>query len=139
MKIVTYKIVIDADVIDEQFGNYSPYNLKRDLKNISEKEITYIANEIGDEIYRGPERPAYAVIYKSTVNRNINFSKIRCEDKKRNKGKSGGYRCIVLIDEINRLGYILHIYSHSNFDDITTNEKNKLRVLIEEYVKSMTK
>jgi len=38
-----YSVVYDADIIDEQFHDLSPFNLKNDVKDINEWQLTEIA------------------------------------------------------------------------------------------------
>ena len=130
-----YSIVCDAEIIDEQFHGLSPFNLKNDVKNINEAQLNHIAENIANELVYGPHGKTNVVIYKSKVSFKVNYSKIRCEDNVKKKGKSGGFRCIVLVDNIIHYGIILHIYSHSETDDISKKEENCLKKLVEAYVK----
>ena len=134
-----YSIVLDAEVIDEQFSAYSPYNLKKDIKHLSEEELETIGLKLVNELKIGPHSPVYVEIYNCKKERKINFSKIRVGDEKRKGGKSNGYRCILLIDNIHKYGYLLHIYRHSHGenDNIRDSDKNKLKCLVEEYYKSI--
>ena len=132
-----YSVVTDVKVINDQFGSLSPFNLEKDIKNISESELTNISKNIANELRIGPHGNTYTSNYKSKIYIKIGYVKIRCEDKARNNGKSGGYRCIVLVDESINYGFLLHIYRHSHGEnsDITKSAKNQLKILVEEYAK----
>ena len=136
-----YNVVNDAQTIDEQFGSLSPFNLKKDIKEISDEQLTEIAENIANELKYGPHGDTYNITYKSTENNKVNYSKIRCEDNARKKGKSSGYRCIVLVDNESYYGFILHIYRHSHGEDknISKRDKNALKKLVETYVKEKKK
>lgn len=41
-----YSVVTDVKVINDQFGSLSPFNLEKDIKNISESELTNISKNI---------------------------------------------------------------------------------------------
>lgn len=116
------------------------YNLKKDLKNISDDELNDIAVEIGNEITNGYDRPAATAIYWG-FKRKANYAKIRVIDEKRDTGKSGGYRCIVLVDYVNNCAFLLHIYRHGHGvdDELTRSDKNKLKKLVDEYIDSLGK
>lgn len=133
----TFKVVCDSEHIDATFGPFSPFRLKNDIKDIEDKEVNNIAKCVGEELNNGPGRKTFAKMYVSTKNCKIYYAKIRTEDSDRNKGKSGGYRCIVLVNEIDTIGYILHIYRHKDKDTISSKEKNKLRKLTDEYASSL--
>ena len=65
--------------------------------------------------------------------------KIRIEDVQRDAGKSNGYRCIVLVDMMNRHAFLLHLYRHSHGerDNISSREENKLKKLVNDYVEAL--
>ena len=129
-----YSVIYDAPSIDECFGSLSPYNLSKDTKEISEQELESIAKNVTDELRYGPRFPGYVNIYICKKDKDINYSKVRCGDKTRKKGKSGGYRCVVFVDNKLHIGYLLHIYRHSGGEDnISKKDKNKLEKLVEHY------
>lgn len=138
MDEIKYSVVSDFKTVQEEFADLSPYNIIKDCKELSIKENDYyqIANEIADELANGAGRPANIDLYISK-NGKASFAKVKIIDIKTNKGKSSGYRCIVLNDRINRIGYLLHIYKHSQgIDNISDKEKNSLKKLTEDYVSS---
>ncbi|MDE6504881.1 MAG: type II toxin-antitoxin system RelE/ParE family toxin [Clostridia bacterium] len=130
-----YSIVCDTEVIDEQFHDLSPFNLKNDVKNINENQLTDIAENIANELVYGPHGKTNVVLYESKVNFKVNYSKIRCADRLKKKGKSDGFRCIVLVDNVIHYGFILHIYPKNETENITKKEENGLKILVETYVK----
>ena len=139
MNEIKYSVVSDFRTVQEQFKDLSPYNIIKECKDLSieEKDYDQIANEIADELANGSGRPANTDLY-ITSNRKASFAKIKIVDINTNNGKSKGFRCIVLNDKENKIGYLLHIYKHAQgIDNISDKEKNCLRKLTEEYVKSL--
>ncbi len=136
-----YNVVNDADTIDGQFGSLSPFNLKKDIKDISDIQLKDIADDVANDLKYGPHGDTYNILYTSKENSQINFSKVRCEDHERKRGKSNGYRCIVLVDNESHYGFILHIYRHGHGENknISTSDKNALKKLVETYVKDKKK
>lgn len=135
-----YSVVIDPERIDEELKGLSPFNLANDIKAIKKDfpqfKLERIAEEIANEIMIGPHNSTYVVLYICKSDKNINYSKIRTEDSERKKGKSNGYRAIVLIDHNNRYAILLHIYRHGHGpDSLSKKEKNIVEKLIEEYSK----
>lgn len=132
-----YTVSLNFQAIQEEFIKFTPYNIIRDIKKqkLSKQELAEIALSVGDELKHGAGRPAYEILYWEEQHR-ANYSKIRVDDEKRNNGKSKGFRCIVLVDNINRYGFILHLYRHAHGEDenISAKEKNKLRILVDEYI-----
>ena len=128
----------DADDIDAAFVN-SPYKLKNDIKDLSDNELKKIANDIADELMYGFQRPTCILKYKNGKKCFVGYAKIRCNNLKHQKGKSNGFRCIVLVDSHNFIAYLLHVYTHSDKDNISKTEQNKLRLLVDEYVDSISK
>ncbi len=133
-----YNVFHDADAIDEAFSN-SPFKLKKDVKDLSETELDDIAKCIGDELIQGFGRDACVLLYNKGQEYVLGFAKVRCGDKKHKKGKSNGYRCIVLVDSENELAYLLHIFTHSVKDNISKKETNRLKKLVDEYIVSIGK
>lgn len=130
----TYRVLIDIPKLQEAFGEVSPFNISKDVKNlgITEEILKLLGKSIADELERGPHYKTYVVLFwdKDHV---VNYSKIRCTNEYLKKGKSSGYRCIVLVDNNDNIAYLLHIYSHKEKDNISNNDKRQLRKLVEEY------
>jgi len=61
---------------------------------------------------------------------------VRLTDLKQQKGKSGGLRCIALVDDYTLRCIILHIYSKNIKEDITKKEENQLKKLLNKYISS---
>ena len=57
----------------------------------------------------------------------------------RDAGKSNGYRCIMLVDTLNRHAFLLHIYRHGHGEDKNIDKKseNQLKKLVDEYSKAL--
>lgn len=123
----------------EELCRLSPFNLKKDLKAIDKAEIDRIAEEIGNEVYNGIERPPTTVALYWAKGRKAAYAKVRAIDVGRKSGKSGGYRCIVLVDYINNAIFLLHIYRHGHGegDDILDTDNKKLRKLVDAYVEAL--
>ena len=121
----------------EDICKLSPYNLKKDLKDISEDEIQRIAEGVANELYNGVHRPPVTSMMYWSGNRKAAYGKIRTVDVTQGDGKSNGYRCITLVDMINHCAFILHVYKHGKNDKITQLEKNELKNLVNKYVEAL--
>ena len=93
----TFRVYYDPAALEE-LCRRTPYNLKKDLKNIDEQTRQEIAEELANEIYLGLDRPPTAVSLHWGRKRQATCAKIRVVDVRRDAGKSNGYRCIVLVD-----------------------------------------
>ncbi|MBQ7820449.1 MAG: hypothetical protein IJ341_12220 [Bacteroidales bacterium] len=117
----------------------SPYNLKKDLKPITEDELNRILEDVANELYQGVDRPpASSMLYWHRL-RKAGYAKIRVVDIQHDDGKSNGYRCVTLVDMINHRAFVLHIYKHGKGKDdkITDKAAKQLRNLVDEYVDSL--
>lgn len=128
-------IVADIEEIDNAFGEDSPFRLKKDAKyhNLKQKDLDNMAEAISDEIQQGFDRTACVVIFW-TETRKGNYCKIRVANEEKNSGKSGGYRCVVLWDNIAKEGFLLHIFEHKDKDNLTAVEKKALKNLVCQYI-----
>ena len=137
---VEYKVSLNFEEIQEEFKPFTPYNIIKDIKRqkLRKEELARIAQNIAEELKMGENRPSYQVIYWGEE-RKANYSKLRSDDKERGEGKSYGYRCIVLVDNINHFGYLLHIYRHGHGENenISASDRNKLKELVDEYIKEL--
>ena len=136
--MATYRVYCDPENMQELCA-LSPFNLIKDLKNIQEDELNNILTEIGNELHYSVNNPPTVAPLYWSKERRASYSKIRVMDVSRTAGKSNGYRCIVLVDTKIKSAFVLHIYRHGHGEDknISKHEKNKLRILVDEYVKSM--
>ena len=137
-----YSVVMDPEIIDEVLNGLSPFNLGNDIKvikkDVPQFKLEAIAEEIANEIMIGPHNPIYVILYICKSDKNINYSKIRTGDSERKKGRSNGYRAIVLIDHNRRSAFLLHIYRHGRgADNLTKKEKNAVEKTVEEYWNSV--
>lgn len=123
----------------EEFKDLSPFNYKKDIKDIPREELYAIAEEIGHELIYGIHRPPNLVRRYLSKFHDAAWVKIKTVDLRRDAGKSNGYRCIVLLDLKNYHAYLLHIYRHGHGEDKNISEKdeNKLKNLVEEYSKEL--
>ena len=119
----------------EELCRRTPYNLKKDLKNIDEQTRQEIAEELANEIYLGLDRPPTAVSLHWGRKRQATCAKIRVVDVRRDAGKSNGYRCIVLVDYVHSSAFLLHIYRHAHgeAENISRSDRNQLDGLVDEY------
>lgn len=133
-----FNVSYDPDELKELWKK-TPYNYKKDVKDISEDELKRIAEDVGNEIYNGLNRPPVANALYFGINRKAAYAKIRVIDTEHGFGKSSAYRCVVLVDYVNNHAYLLHIYRHGKGkdDNIDKKAKNKLRQLVDEYVESL--
>ena len=138
--MITYRVYCDPDGMQDLCA-LSPFNLKKDLKNLSKDELNSILEEIGNEIRHDLDHPPIVSPQYWSKDRSAVYSKIRVVDVARSTGKSNGYRCITLIDAKNKLAFVLHIYRHGHGEDqnISKNEKNVLRKLVDQYVEDMNR
>lgn len=134
----TFSVYCDPKGMKE-LCDLSPYNLKKDLKDIEEDELNSIMVNVANELCCGPHRPPVSSMMYWGKERKAAYGKIRVVDIKNDSGKSGGYRCVVLVDMMNYRGFILHIYKHGKKrdDDIGRDERKKLSRLVDEYVESI--
>jgi hypothetical protein len=96
MSFVKYKLIIDASTIHAFFGEGFPFNIRKDLKKI--EDIDDFKKNLLEAVACPDCPPQRCCISKIYIeNKLIAFKKYRLTDGK--KGKSGGYRCIVLYDE----------------------------------------
>lgn len=117
----------------------TPFNLKKDLKGMSDELIQEIAEEIANELYYGINRPPNVVARFIGKRGKAAWVKIKTVDVQRDSGKSNGYRCIALVDTINKHAFLLHVYRHAHGEDKNIDKKaeNALKLLVEEYVDSL--
>ncbi len=133
-----FSVYYDPDDLEE-LCQYTPYNLKKDLKNIGKDTLTDIAEEIANEIHQGLDRPPTAVALRWSKMRQTACAKIRIVDVKRDAGKSHGYRSIVLVDYVHHSAFLLHLYRHGHGenDNISKQDKNALDKLVDMYAQSL--
>ena len=118
----------------------SPFNLKKDLKEISKESIQSISEEIANELLKGINRPPTTVVRYLAKLKNAAWVKIKTIDVKRDVGKSNGYRCVLLVDTFNKHAFLLHLYRHGHGEDedIDRKSENKLKRLVDEYSEALS-
>ena len=117
---------------------HNPFNLKNDLKKLNIKYKNKYTLHIRQEIQHGTNRTSCKAIFKIDYNNTkykIMIVKIRCGFE--SKGKSGGIRFIVLVDEKNMICIVLHAYGKNKTEELTENEKNSLKKLLDYYKESI--
>ena len=73
----TFRVYYDPAALEE-LCRRTPYNLKKDLKNIDEQTRQEIAEELANEIYLGLDRPPTAVSLHWGRKRQATCAKIMC-------------------------------------------------------------
>ena len=136
--MANYSVHYDPDEMRE-LCDLSPYNLKREIKSISESELERIAEEIGNALRQGLDRPKLTPVLHWDPFRRVGWAKIRVVDIMNDAGKSNGYRCVVLVDTKNNHAFLLHLYKHGSpkDDNIDRGAKNQLNHLVDEYASSL--
>ena len=130
-------VIIDPEKVDLLFQNILTFYLKKDLKKINDIPDYKIADEIRAVLQGKVRGKAYTEIsYQIYKGKKISISKVRLTDLKQQKGKRGGLRCIALVDDYTLRCIILHIYSKNIKEDITKNEENQLKKLLNKYISS---
>ena len=138
-----YTIFADADLIDEIFTpiGIDKLSYRREIKdycdhfsNFAEDNIiTNLSDEIANIIQNNL---GIITIYRHE--RVISIVKFRIKDEKSNRGKSGGFRVVGLVDKANDLFVVLSIYRHSEGkDNISEEMKNYYRKVCAAYYESI--
>lgn len=133
-----YSVSTDFKLIQQEFAGSTPFNIVKDIRelSLSEEDLGEIAKNVSEELKAGDGRTSNQSVYFG-YKRLARWAKIRVADVQRKTGKSSGYRCIVLVDEKNKFGYILHLYLHSSIINISQQEKNQLKKLVDEYIDNL--
>ena len=141
MSFVKYKLITDASTIHAFFGEGFPFNIRKDLKEI--EDIDDFKKNLLEAVACPDCPPQRCCISKIYIeNKLIAFKKYRLTDGK--KGKSGGYRCIVLYDEFHQhddcvIVMIIHVFSKKISDDLKQKEKNYLNMALKRIEDSILK
>ena len=139
-----FKVLYDPNDYEEIWSK-TPFNYKKDAKPFSEDDLKALAEEVSNEILYGIERPPITAALHWSSDRNAASAKIRTLTLNHDTGKSGGYRCVVLVDYVNNAGYILHIYKHNKEADaelqrhLRKKDNKSLKHLVDEYSSSLNK
>jgi mRNA-degrading endonuclease RelE of RelBE toxin-antitoxin system len=142
------ELIVDESAADsfysQIFENNSPISLKKDYKNLFGKDYpsiveSWIIRNLYLVITKSPNSLIKLQGIKLTDHKTF-ITKVRLPDHSSKSGKSGGYRCLVLIDFINNRAILLHIYKkkgRSQKDDITPEEKKALSKVHQVYRQSL--
>lgn len=130
-------ISTDIDIIEQAFGENSPFNLRRDAKNhdLSGEDLEKLAENIADELLEKGFNNTSRVPLFWGYKRKATYAKIKIAKVSGNFGKSKGYRVIILWDDVIKEGYLLHIFDHNEKDNLKPQEKSKLAYIVSEYIK----
>ncbi len=139
-----YNYLIDVETIEEfisKFDNKSPFSLKKEFKEYKKvnnfKNDSECVNLLALEIDSALVMSDNSNIIYSCERYTIAIIKLRIKDESSNRGKSGGWRIIGLVDKIEKLFVLLSIYRHSSGkDDLSPYEKSQLRCFCDEYADS---
>ncbi|WP_067559086.1 hypothetical protein [Faecalibaculum rodentium] len=108
------------------------FDLEKDLKRtgLGQSGYNQILQDVADDLEN--DRSGSRLIQSEKYS-DLAVYKMRCKDPKRNSGKRGGYR-IILVAALCETSFICHIYhKHAGKKpktDLTSNEKNQLRKLV---------
>ena len=134
--------IVEPKIINEIFNDFkhkSPFNLEKIIKDYikqykiqDETQFFVLLSQELKSAYKHISNRHY--IYHSHSFYSVVIIKYRMSDFTQNKGKSSGFRVVALVDEINKLFYLLDLYKHSDGkDNLTPDEKTKLKELCDEY------
>lgn len=138
--------IVSPDQIEEIFSEFThrnPFSYKKEYKDykknfrsMSDNEFEGLLSNELQAAYKNAKPGDY--IYHNDKKFKVAILKFRKKDDISNSGKSGGWRLIALVDEINKVLYLLSIYKHSKGkNDLTPEENKKVRLLCDEYVNSI--
>lgn len=134
-----YKIIYLHDEIEENFDNKQPFNIKSDLKKI--KNVKDLIDNLADEIVKPDSPPQRCRMHEKIIKGcSIKISKIRLPDE---KGKSGGIRAIVLIDEFHKIDdldgfvFLIHVFLKREKSDLSQTEKNNISKFFNEVIQEI--
>ena len=133
------QLIIDDEDIKAIFNDLTPFNLQKSYKKIFgnsyKQQLCFLEREVALSLINEAKikKLKISVDYKKN---DIFICKVRIKGKY-TKGISTDMRCIILIDEINRYGFLLEIYKKSNQTDISTSQLNKLKPLFLNYVEKI--
>lgn len=125
MKTCNVKIVLDYDELTEAFPGYTfPFNLKHKIKDIrKECGVKHVTDEIVSEFIRDPQLSSITVL-TDKVNENARVYKMRIS-RGDNRGKSNGYRVILLLITCMGTAFVLDITDHKKGEDDLTDEQKQ--------------
>ena len=137
---LSYNIFYDPIIINDIFPT-NPFNLHKDYKvyKLDSINVQKLAIDIATTIIKyidiTSSNSTFNILYTNSINSIVVcYAKIRIKDENTNKGKTYGYRCIVLIDKFYKRIFLLHLYKHSKgVDNLTINEKKVLQTIVDEY------
>ncbi len=119
------KIVLDYDELTAAFPDYNfPFALKSTIKDIRKRcGIKFVSDEIMSKFIKDPDLKSVALL-TSPANKNARVYKMRIS-RGDNKGKSNGYRVILLLVTFASTAFVLDITDHKKGQDDLTDEQKK--------------
>ena len=119
------KIVLDYDELTAAFPGYSfPFSLKSTMKEIRKAcGIKYVTDEIVSELIKDPDLKSVTIL-TNPANKNARVYKMRIS-RGDNKGKSSGYRVILLLVTVAGTAFVLDITDHKKGQDDLTDAQKK--------------
>ncbi|MCF7930631.1 MAG: hypothetical protein K9L02_03865 [Acholeplasmataceae bacterium] len=139
-------IYVDQDIINNLFeksGVQCPFNIKRDVKeHLKNKEKPYI-DELSAIIEKRVFKKPLFTCRKGDYNGKISIQKIEIKNPANKKGKSRGFRFVVLIDYSTDESVLLTIFAKGkncpntkdNGSDLDDDTMNKLKRVFDNYIR----
>lgn len=119
-------LIYTQEHLDDLFEDISPFNMKRDLKFLSKNHISL--DKVLQEIEAALALKKYDAKYdydECSDGKYIVLVKTRIINPQNNKGESSGFRVIAIVDECEKVAYVLNIYpkdGSNRKDDISGEE-----------------
>lgn len=138
-----YKIKADALITDALYAQLYheplPISLQRDFKKCFSKNIDKEKDRLLKDLGKEMSKPitSHHKLKGITQQAKASIVKIRLSDPDGKSGKSGGYRCIVLINTVSNEALLLHIYSKKDKDDLTKEEIEVFNYLYQSFIESI--
>lgn len=102
-------------------------NFKKTIKQISKTAFEQNLKASLDHF----QKDKRTIIYRPKNSKKITLRKIRISND--GSGKSNGYRCYVILDEINKVIIMTSIYTHATFDNLPQKDLTRLKEICDAY------
>lgn len=128
-----YSIILIEEELKDFFPD-NPFNLKNDFKKIGIELKEDIIQEIAAQIIRGFNRKECIKLdYKINKEQNVHVILTKIKLSLVKKKKKAALRCISIIDEINNLCIVLHIYEKNKKKDLSLEELKLSKNILNNY------
>lgn len=119
------KIVLDYNELTSAFPDYTfPFSLKSTMKDIrKECGVKHVTDEIMYEFIKDPDLKSITIL-TDPANKNARVYKMRIS-RGDNRGKSNGYRVILLLVTFASTAFVLDITDHKKGQDDLTDAQKK--------------